>query len=59
MKKCYNCERKNRDNDKYCRNCGYELKSNTHYVLINIGSVFAIIILLFVIALFIASFVVD
>ena len=56
MKKCYNCKGINRETDTYCRNCGYIMKSNAYYILVNIGTVFAIIALLFVIALFIASY---
>ncbi len=59
MKKCYNCKGTNRDNDTYCRNCGYELKSNTYYILINVGSVLAFLVLIFVIALFVASYIVE
>lgn len=32
------------------------MKSNAYYILVNIGTVFAILALLFVIALFIASY---
>lgn len=56
MKKCYNCKKINRDTDKYCRNCGYIIKSNTYYILVNIGTIFAVLILVFVIVLFIASY---
>jgi len=59
MKKCYNCKGINRDDDKYCRNCGYLLQSNIHYILVNIGTVIAFLGLLFVIALFVASYIVD
>lgn len=59
MKKCYNCKGINRNNDTYCRNCGYQIKKNTYYVLINIGMVFVILNLIFVIALFIASYIID
>ena len=59
MKKCYNCKGTNRDSDVYCRNCGYLMRSNGHYVLINIGTILALIALLFVIALFVASYIVD
>ncbi len=56
MKRCINCNGINKDNDKHCRNCGYVMKSNTYYVLVNIGTTIAFIILLFVILLFIASY---
>ena len=39
MKTCYNCGGTNRNTDLYCRNCGCRLKSNTHYILINIGTI--------------------
>lgn len=28
MKKCYICDNENKENDKYCRNCGNLLKTN-------------------------------
>ena len=59
MKKCYNCKGMNRDSDIYCRNCGYRIQNARHYVLINIGTALAFIGLLFVVTLFIASYLVD
>lgn len=56
MKKCVNCKMDNRDNDTYCRNCGISIKSNKHYVLMNVFTVLAFIILIFVIILFVASY---
>ena len=51
--------RTNRNTDLYCRNCGCRLKSNTHYILINIGTIIAFALLLFVILLFVAAYIVD
>ena len=59
MKTCYNCGGTNRNTDLYCRNCGCRLKSNTHYILINIGTIIAFALLLFVILLCVASYIVD
>lgn len=59
MKSCYNCKGTNRDTDIYCRNCGYKMQSSGYYVLINVGTILSFLALLFVIALFIASFIVD
>ena len=59
MKSCYNCKGTNRDADLYCRNCGYKMQNNGYYVLINVGTILSFLALLFVIALFIASFIVD
>lgn len=59
MKSCYNCKGINRDTDTYCRNCGYKMQSNGHYVLINVGTILSFLALLFVIALFVASYIVD
>lgn len=59
MNKCYNCKGTNRNGDTYCRNCGYKLQSNGHYVLVNVGTILAFLGLLFVIALIIASYIVD
>lgn len=56
MKRCYNCKRINRDKDKYCRNCGYAMKKNIYYIIINIGTVLAFLGLIFVIILFITSY---
>ena len=56
MKKCYNCKAINRNTDKYCRNCGYIMKSNIYYILINIGTIIAFIGIIFIIILFIASY---
>ena len=56
MKTCYNCKGINRENDIFCRNCGSLLRSNTYYVLINVGTVMAILALIFVIILFVASY---
>lgn len=56
MKTCYNCKGINRENDTFCRNCGSLLRNNTYYVLINVGTVIAILALIFVIILFVASY---
>ena len=56
MKKCLNCKSDNRDTDKYCRNCGYIMYSNSHCVIINVLTVMSFIGLIFVIALFVASY---
>ena len=55
MKMCFNCKAVNRENDKFCRNCGFLMRTNTYYILINIATSVAIIALIFVIVLFIAS----
>lgn len=52
---CFNCKAVNRENDKFCRNCGFLMRTNTYYILINIATSVAIIALIFVIVLFIAS----
>lgn len=59
MKNCYNCKGINRNTDIYCRNCGYKMQKNRHYVLINIGTIISFVALLFVIVLFITSYIVD
>ena len=59
MKSCYNCKGTNRNNDVYCRNCGYKMKSNGHYILINIGTIISFLALIFIILLFIASYIVN
>lgn len=59
MKKCYNCNGNNRSSDKYCRNCGYLLKNDSHYTLINLGIILTSILLLFVISLFVISYFIN
>jgi hypothetical protein len=52
MKKCINCNNINKDKDIYCRNCGLKIKSNSHYILMNVLTFFSIMLLIFVIILF-------
>ena len=59
MRMCYNCKRINRENDKYCRNCGLLIKNNKYYILINIGTVIVLIALIFIIVLFTASYLIH
>lgn len=58
MKECMNCKAKNRTTDIYCRNCGYHIQSNGHYILINTIIVFLIIGIIGIIALFISSYMI-
>ena len=59
MKKCLNCNEVIRDKDIYCRNCGVHLKSNKSYIITNVIIVFISLGILFMIALFIASYLVS
>ena len=59
MKICPNCKGAIREEDIYCRNCGLTIKSNGYYVFLNILIILAIIALIFVIMLFITSYIVD
>ena len=59
MKKCPNCTNDTRDTDIYCRSCGIKIEKNSYYVLINIFIYFALIGLVLIVALFVASFLVD
>ena len=59
MKICYNCKNDVRDSDIYCRTCGYLLKKNSHYVMVNVGIIFVVIGILGLIVLFIASYLVK
>ena len=52
MKKCINCNSINKDKDLYCRNCGLKIRSNNHYILMNVLTFLSIVFLLIVIALF-------
>ena len=59
MKKCLNCKWDVRDTDTYCRNCGCMLESNKRYVIINVLTVIVIIGLIFMAALFVASYLIS
>ena len=59
MKKCLNCNWDVRDTDTYCRNCGCPLQNNKKYIVTNAIIVFVILGLIFMIALFIASYIVT
>lgn len=59
MKKCANCNGAIREEDIYCRNCGLSIKSNFYYVFIDILITLAIIALILMIALFVASYLVN
>ena len=59
MKKCINCKRYVRDDDKYCRQCGTMIISNKSYIIINIVSIILIIGIIFMILLFISSYLVN
>ena len=56
MKTCINCKSNVKEKDKYCRNCGCLIQSNTNYIFINIMSFILIIGILLLILLFIASY---
>lgn len=56
MIKCLNCKKDTRDDDKYCRNCGTKIRKNSYYVILNILNFIFIIILIFIVLLFIASY---
>lgn len=58
MKECLNCKENNRIDDKYCRNCGYMLHKNSFYVFINIVNILLIIGIIFMVLLYIASYIV-
>ena len=56
MKKCLNCKAINHSDDIYCRNCGFLLQSSKNYILISVMIIFIIIGIIFMIALFVASY---
>ncbi len=58
MKECLNCHSKNKEKDLYCRNCGIKLHKNIYYVFINIFTIIIVIAIIFVLTLFIASYMV-
>ncbi len=59
MKICPNCKGAIREEDIYCRNCGLSIKSNGYYVFLNILIILASLALVFIVALFIASYLVN
>ena len=58
MKKCVNCQSINKDIDTFCRNSGAKLHKSIYYVLINISTILVILGIIFMILLFIASYMV-
>lgn len=58
MNKCIDCKENNRIDDKYCRNCGALLHKNSFYIFINIINGLLIVGLIFMLMLYIASYVV-
>ncbi len=56
MKKCINCNFDVRETDTFCRNCGSPLQSNKKYIFINVITIFIILLILGMIALFISSY---
>lgn len=59
MKKCLNCKWNVRDTDNYCRNCGCSLQSNKNYIITNVIITFIVLGMFFMVALFIASYIVS
>ena len=59
MKKCYNCKNINKENDKYCRSCGYKINKSYYYILINILTIIGFILLIFIMIIFILSFIIK
>lgn len=58
MKKCINCKSDIRDTDTFCRNCGCKLQSGNNYIILNVLTIFVIIGIVGMIALFVASYIV-
>ncbi len=59
MRKCLNCKNDVRDDDIYCRNCGFLIQSNRNYIIVNIFIVIMVIGIIFLIALFVASYMIE
>lgn len=59
MKKCLNCQKEIKDNDKYCRNCGCLIEKNSHYILVNILTILVTVAIIILIILFIASYMLS
>ena len=56
MNSCLNCNHIVKENDKYCRNCGIEIKNGGHYVAISVFTFLAILGLILLVILFVASY---
>jgi len=59
MKKCKNCNALIRENDKYCRNCGILIQNDFNIIINNIFTGLILIGNIFLIILFIASYIVE
>ena len=59
MKECMNCKHMNKEKDVFCRNCGFVIKNDKHYVILNIVTILAFILLVFEIILLVVSFYVK
>lgn len=59
MKKCENCNFLTRKNDKYCRNCGVLISNDKSMLLNGIFTGFILLGIIFLILLFIASYLVE
>ncbi len=59
MKKCINCKNNVKDEDKYCRNCGCKINSSFKYALTNLLIIIIALGVLFMIALFVASYIIE
>lgn len=56
MDNCFNCNHSVNKNDKYCRNCGAEIKSDFYYITINVLTIIVFIIIILLIIMFAASY---
>ena len=56
MRTCTNCKALIRDNDIYCRNCGFKIQSNIKSIILNIVIVVTILALVLLLILFITSY---
>ena len=59
MRKCLNCKWDVRDTDTYCRNCGCILQSNKSFIVTNVLLIIIILLIIGMIALFVASYLVS
>lgn len=58
MIKCINCNSDCRDSDSYCRNCGIRLKKSAYYIMMNIFTFLFASAIIFMVIIFIASYLV-
>lgn len=58
MKNCINCGAEIKNGDRYCRRCGNKIWVSGYYIFVNIVSVLLIVGIVFMLILFVLSYIV-